>query len=235
MQNKNDIFNELLGISRLMTEINSKNDLYEVPANYFESFAGSVMSRIKTMDSGPVKNETEMLPPIISGIDKKKLPYNVPENYFETFPEKILAEIKTEQAKDASEELAILSPLLSKADKKIPFVAPEGYFNDLSENLVTGMKAITSGKDESENMHPLMSDLKNKSTYTIPVEYFNYLPDTILNKIKTQQPAKIVSFKTSRPWLRYAIAAAVTGVVLTIGLLTFNNKTTDDPTTGLSK
>ena len=236
MQNRNDIFNELLGISRLMTEINSKNNLYEVPAGYFESFADTVMNRIKTTDSNPAKNETESLSPVISGIDKKKSLYNVPENYFETFPEKILARIKAEQAKDASEELAMLSPLLSKAGKKTPFATPEGYFNELSDNLVSGAKAISFVKDELETVHPLMSDLKNKSTYTVPEEYFNHLADTILHKAKNQQPAKIVSFKKVKTFLKYSVAAAVTGMVITIGLLTFNTKTTvEDPATGLLK
>src|SRR5882672_10209255 len=102
MQNRNDIFNELLEISRLMTEINSKNNLYEVPAGYFESFADAVMNRIKTTDSSPAKNEMALISPVIAGIDKKKFLYNISESYFETFPEKILARIKAEEAKDAS-------------------------------------------------------------------------------------------------------------------------------------
>ena len=237
MQNRNDILNELLEISRLMAETDNKNKLYEVPVNYFESFADSVIFRIKNSGEGSIKTEMEMLSSIIAGIDKKKLTYNIPENYFETFPEKILAQLNAAHAKDASEELAMLSPLLSKADKKNPFTAPQGYFSELSENLVSGLNAVTFAKDELTALHPLISDLKNKSTYTVPVAYFDGLPEAILHKIKSQQPARIVSFKKSSSWLKYAVAAAVTGIIFTIGVLTFNNKTisVDDPTTGLSK
>jgi len=235
MQNRNDIYNELLEISRLMTEVNSKINLYEVPAGYFESFAEMVMNRIKTADAS-AKNEMEMLSPMLSGIDKKKFTYKIPENYFESFPEKILAKVKAGREQDASEELAMLSPLLSKADKKNPFTTPDGYFDELSDNLVGGMNAITFVKDELEVLHPLMNDLKNKSTYTVPKDYFNQLAETILHKVKRQEPAKIVSFEKSRSLLKYAVAAAVTAIVLTIGLLTFNTKSvTDDPATGLSK
>jgi hypothetical protein len=235
MQNRNDIYNELLEISRLMTEVNSKINLYEVPAGYFESFAEMVMNRIKTADAS-AKNEMEMLSPILSGIDKKKFTYNIPGNYFESFPEKILSKIKAGHEQDASEELAMLSPLLSKTDKKNPFTTPDGYFDELSDNLVGGMNAVTFVKDELEVLHPLMGDLKNKSTYAVPKDYFNQLAETILYKAKRQKSAKIVSFDKSRLLLKYAVAAAVTGIVLTIGLLTFNSKSTaDDPATGLLK
>jgi hypothetical protein len=237
MQNRNDILNELLEISRLMAETDNRNKLYEVPVNYFESFADSVIFRIKNATQESVKTEMGMLSTIIAGIDKKKLTYSIPDNYFETFSEKILARLKVEHAKDASEELAMLSPLLSKADKKNPFTAPEGYFSELSENLVSGLNAVTFAKDELATLHPLINDLKNKSTYTVPVAYFDELSEAVLHKIKKQQPAKIVSFKKSSSWLKYAVAAAVTGIIFTIGVLTFNNKTatTDDPATGLSK
>ena len=69
MQNRNDIFNELLEISRLMAETDNKNKLYEVPVDYFESFADSVIFRIKNVAAGSVKDEMGMLSPIIAGID----------------------------------------------------------------------------------------------------------------------------------------------------------------------
>ncbi|MBS1599757.1 MAG: hypothetical protein JST75_16140 [Bacteroidetes bacterium] len=219
-----------------MTEMDNKNSLYEVPVNYFESFADTVMNRIKNADAVLLENEAAIISPIFSGIDKKKSIYSIPENYFDGLPEKILARIKALSSSDASEELAILSPLLSKADKKNPYKAPEGFFSELSENLVSGMKAISFVSHELETLHPLMNDLKNKNTYSVPEEYFNQLPEAILQKIKNQQPARIVSFRKRTAWMKYAVAAAVTGIIFTVGILTFNNKvSTEDPTTGLSK
>ncbi len=72
MQNRNDILNELLEISRLMAESDNKASLYEVPANYFESFAGLIMVRIKN-SSGSMLREIELLSPTISAIEKTKM------------------------------------------------------------------------------------------------------------------------------------------------------------------
>lgn len=235
MQNKNDIYKELLEISQLMAATDNKNNLYQVPANYFESFSDMLMLRIKGVATESAGTEIGLLSSIISSIDKKKSIYQVPENYFENFPEKILAKIKSEAAQDASEELAMLSPLLSKSGKKNPYTIPEGFFNELSDNLVSEVKAVSFVQDELENINPLLSDLKKKETYEVPQGYFNQLPEAILLKIKNQQTAKIVEFKKGISWLKYAVAAAITGIIFTIGILTFNNKTgVEEPTAGLS-
>jgi len=235
MQNRNDIYKELLEISQLMAETDNKNNLYQVPANYFESFSDMLMLRIKNATSESAGTEMAFLSSIISGIDKKKSIYEVPENYFENFPVKILAKVKAEVAQDASEELAMLSPLLSKASKKNPYTIPEGFFSELSDNLVSEVKAISFVQDELENINPLLTDLKTKETYEVPEGYFNQFPEAILFKIKNQQPAKIVEFKKGISWMKYAVAAAVAGIIFTIGILTFNNKTgVEESTAGLS-
>jgi len=236
MQNRNDISKELLEISRLVAEIDSKKNLYEVPVNYFESLADAVILRIKNAGESAEK-EIAALSVVISGIDKGKATYRIPENYFESFAEKMLSIVKAEQATDASEELAMLSPLLSKADKKNPYTAPEGFFNELPSNLVAGMKAVSFVQDELEAISPVIAGLKNKSTYTAPEGYFDHLSETILSKIKTQSPAKVISLKKNRSWMRYAVAAAVTGIIFTVGVLTFNNNASsvDEATAGLSK
>ena len=238
MQNRKDISNELLEISQLMAEMEAPKNPFEVPAGYFESLPGRIMERIKTAYSGELKNEIEALSPLLSRLEKNNVPYAVPDNYFENFPEKLLSRIKAEKAKDVVEELSLLCPLLSQADKKNPFSTPDGYFNELSDNLVEGVKAIEFVKDELENISPLMGGLSKKNVYTVPIEYFDTLAENILQRIKrSEQTAKIISFKKSRPWLKYAVAAVLTGVILTIGFLTFNkqNKTTDDPVAGLAK
>ena len=236
MQNRNDIYKELLEISELIAETDKKASLYEVPSNYFESFADTVMFKIKNAGALSAEHEIASLSPVVASIDKKKSIYDVPENYFENFPEKILGRIKAEHAKDVSEELSMLSPLLSKAGKKNPYTVPEDFFNELSENMISGMKAVSFVKDELETLHPLMSDLRNKNTYTVPDGYFDQLPQMILHRVKKQEPAKVVSLKQNKSWLKYAVAAAVTGVVFTIGILTFNNKpVAEDPATSLAK
>jgi len=240
MQNRKDISNELLEISQLIAEIDAPKNPFEVPSGYFESLPDRIMEKLKTTYTGSVKNELEVLSPVISQIEKNNISHNIPENYFESFPEKLLSRIKADEATSASEELSILSPLLSQADKKNPFSTPSGYFNELSDNLVEGVKAIEFVKDELEQLSPLMGGLSKKNVYTVPGEYFDTLAENILQRIKhSQEKAKVISFRKNKPWLKYAIAAALTGVILTIGFFTFNNnkqnKTTEDPIAALSK
>ncbi len=220
-----------------MTEMDNKKNLYEVPENYFESLADVVLFRIKNADRLSAEKEIASLSPIVSEIDNRNRVYNIPEDYFESFAEKLLVKIKSAQTSDASEELAMLSPLLSKASKKNPYTAPDGFFNELPGNLVAGMKAGSFMQDETETTHPFLADVKDKTTYTAPDGYFDLLPEAILAKIKTQAPAKIISLKKNRPWIRYAIAAAVTGIIFTVGMLTFNNnnQSIEEPTAGLTK
>jgi len=238
MQNRKDISSELLEISQLIAEINVSKNPFEVPSGYFELLPDRIMERIKTAYAGSVKNELEALSPVISQIEKNNITYVVPENYFESFPGLLLSRIKAEDATSVSEELSILSPLLSRADKKNPFSTPSGYFNELSDNLVEGVKAIEFVKDELEQLSPLMGGLSKKNVYTVPGEYFDTLAENILQRIKhAQEKAKVVAFRKNRPWLKYAIAATLTGIILTIGFFTFNkqNKTTEDPLAALSK
>ena len=238
MQNKNEILSELLEISQLIAEINRENNLYEVPSGYFGSLADKILAHIKTSGLA-AKNELEALSPVLSRIDKKNV-FTVTENYFEGLPEKILTRLKAANANDASEELAILSPLLSQLDKKIPFSAPKGYFDDLSDNLVVGMQAVEFVNDELKNLSPLMGSISNENVYEVPEGYFNNLAENILQKIKgPQQEAKIISFRKRKAWLKYAVAASVTGILLTVGFLTFNKQNTTttivDPAAGISK
>jgi len=240
MQESNQISNELLEISRLIAGIDRKNRLFELPSGYFETFADGLMARIKNESVQSVKTELETLSPLISQLEKKNV-FSIPENYFESFPEKLLIRLKAEQAKDAAEELSILSPLLSQINKKTPFSTPAGFFEELPDNLIHGMKAVELVNDELENLSPMMSSLRNKQPYTVPVGYFDGLVENVLFRLKTEeknQPAKVVAFKKRRQWLRYAVAAAVAGVILTFGIIKFNRQTTvqiDDPSSGLSK
>ncbi len=179
--------------------------------------------------------------PFLNQIDKKNVLSNVPENYFENFPEKVLSRIKAAETDNASEEIAILSPLLSKLDKKIPFSTPAGYFSELSDNLVGGMKAVDFVKDELENFSPVLRGIGNENVYKVPDGYFDHLAENILQKINQPQPgAKVISFKKRKSFMRYAVAAAVAGVILTIGVVNLNKPnitttTIDDPAIGLSK
>jgi hypothetical protein len=59
-----------------------------------------------------------------------------------------------------------------------------------------------------------MTGLKNKQVYEAPADYFEALPGQVMDRVKKMnEPAKVVSIGIGRKLMRYAVAAAVIGVV----------------------
>jgi len=230
VKNENYILNELNQLSSVVAGISRKN-LFEVPENYFEEFAGKVLFRIKSIQID------EELP---SSLINKSTPFtSPPANYFESFAEKMMNRIKAESGNSVDEELAILSPMLSKIKRVTPFSVPQGYFEELSDNVLESAKAIDFVNDGLENLSPLMRDLKNKNTYTTPLGYFENFSDSVLSKIKNEpKKAKVISITNRKTWLKFAAAAIVVGMISTIGFY-FLNKSSQpvntDPIAALSK
>ena len=185
---------------------------YRVPQNYFRDFPGQILAI--------VKDEKASL--ILQGASSN--PYQVPYGYFENFASQIISRIKAQDNLSAKEELESLSPLLSKLDKKVPFSMPAGYFDDLSETVMAGTKAIEFVNEELENLSPVMTGLKTANVYTVPKEYFEDLPSVILAKAKLQQPARVVQMNFRKNVLKYAAAAIVTGIIIIGGLLFLNRQ-----------
>ena len=211
--------NELREISPKVAEIGLVNP-YTVPAGYFEGLAEIILQRVQHGDE------------IATVIDiTRNNPYEVPKNYFETLPEILLKKVKAQNTDSAKEELEVLSPLLSQIGKKTPFSTPAGYFDELTDNAVAGAKAIDFVNDELENLSPVMNGLKEKKVYEVPAGYFNNLPAQILDKVKTQQPAKVVSMSFGRKVMKYAVAAVVAGIIVIGGWLYIGNdkRATDLP------
>jgi hypothetical protein len=226
VEREKDISDELRLISPVVDSI-SLDTPYGVPDGYFDGFPASVLSLIKAEERlGRLRG----LPT-----------YTVPEGYFDGFAQKMLARIRAgaAQAPDAATqtsqaELEQISPLLSKMNKKTPFQAPEGYFSELLTNVVSGVKAIEFVNDELELQLDGPSalatpGLKNKPAYLAPEGYFDNLADAILERARMQQPAmastaKVISMHGRRNWWKYSAAAAVAGLVITIGSLGIFNK-----------
>lgn len=179
----------------------SRDPVFKAPDGYFDNFAEILLNRIK---AGPATETGQ-----------------TPEN-------------------NSREELASLSPLLSGIAKKTTFQAPEGYFSELAAGIVSGVKAIEFVNDELEEPASLLAGLKDKQTYQAPEGYFDLLAVTILKKAKltgagqeqdaskppANRPSSVVlgsaqtiSIKRnkSKSWIRYAAAAAVTGLILVAG------------------
>lgn len=223
MENRNIILNELKAISPVLAEAGFRN-VYEVPAGYFEALPGRMLGLVK----GAEGEDSPVLPA------KKDNPYQVPQGYFDNFAASLLQRIKASEAKSAQEELETLSPLLSGLGKKMPFSTPENFFEELSENAVSGAKAIDFVNVELENLSPLMSSLKDKQVYEAPAGYFDQLPEQVLQKVKSQ-PAKVVSMNFTRKVVRYAAAAVVAGLIVTAAWLYIGNGNTGKNIAGIEQ
>jgi len=240
MNKSGNILNELQSISPEVARINGQLP-YEVPAGYFEGLAAQILERIKAEETAlpivlqgvrvnpfivpagyfehlpeqvlqRVKAGEEVMAPVLQGASTN--PYTVPMGYFEQFPDMLLKRIKAAEAATVQDEIAALSPLLSGLNKKMPFHTPEGYFTDLTDNAVSGAKAIDFVNEELENLSPVMASLRGKQVYEVPVGYFDQLPGQLLDRARAvQQPAKVVSISFGRKVMRYAVAAAVVGMV----------------------
>ena len=233
MKNINEIVNELGGISPSVAAIPRGEAPYAVPSGYFEAFADKLMERIKSGRDA----ELGVLSPLLSQLSKKNAG-EVPPEYFERFPERVVSRIRALGANSASKELELLSPLLSGLDKNPPFSLPPGYFKELSANVVAGMRAVEFVRDELEDTPALLGGLNEKETYQVPAGYFESLPEKIVQRLGgARQPARVVSLTKAGSWIRYAVAAAVVGLILTGSLLYFNrnNGGAEDPASGLVK
>lgn len=240
MKKANDISKELLEISELLGKMTRVNFVYEVPEGYFENLPEHIMNRLMGIQSAlQVGDELKVLSTLLSQSEKIN-PYKTPEGYFFQFPAEMMQILRSSSAPDlnAKEELEGLSPLLSQLDKKNPYTAPPGYFSELPENLAGSLGAVSFVKEELEHFSPLSDKLRNEKTYSVPEGYFDGLAAQVLAKIKSEpSEARLVPMRKKRTWMRYAVAATVTGITLTVGILIYQTpkKTVDDPAVGLTK
>ena len=145
--------------------------------------------------------------------------YSVPTGYFDGLAEQVLRRIRALDAENAVDELACLSPLLSKLSKDMPYTVPAGYFEEMETSLISSVSTGSqSAKEELETLSPLLSGLKKELPYSVPVGYFESLGE---NRASAKTETKIVSLG-SRKWIRFAAAAVVTGIIVTIGFLYFS-------------
>ncbi|MEO5681945.1 MAG: hypothetical protein ABIQ88_04845 [Chitinophagaceae bacterium] len=222
MENSNPILNELKALSPVVAAI-GQQPTYIVPQGYFDGLAMQLMLRIAVEE----KTGTE---PVIH-ISKENV-YELPQDYFEGLAGTIMNRIKAEETKNPKEELELLSPLLGQVGRKMPFATPDGYFNDIADNLIAGVKAIDFVNEELENLSPTMNGLKNKQVYEVPAGYFETSANVFLEKAKQQQPAKLISMGADRKIMRYAAAAVIAGLVVLAGFMYSGNS---KPQTGTSQ
>jgi hypothetical protein len=212
MNVKNDISEELRSLSALVATI-SRESPYRAPEGYFLNFPSAVLERVQPG-----------LPRVAGLSSDKPLTFNVPEGYFEGFAQQVLDQIKaggtgriksgesngSAHSFDGSapsagrEEEDMIPAILLKAGKGMPYSVPEGYFETLS---------------------PILAVAKDKNPYLVPAGYFDGLADEIKDELRKtaaghrHSKAKVIGFGKPVRWMKYAAAAVVAGLIVTVGWL----------------
>lgn len=210
MNVKNDISEELRSLSALVATI-SRETPYRAPEGYFLSFPEAVLASVREV-------------PQVAGLgEDKPLTFSVPQGYFEGFAQQMLNRIKAGAGKPGSStgddamtnlgtitgtgtEEDVLPAILLQAGRRTPYSVPEGYFEGLS---------------------PIMAVLKDKNPYLVPEGYFGTLADEVISKTaeRSRSKAKVVGFGRRMSWMKYAAAAVVAGLIVTVGWLRWHPNT----------
>jgi hypothetical protein len=200
MKNSIDILNELKELSPTLAAMEKVN-VFTVPASYFEYIGADVLMRIEK-ENGFGTNTTA----------------DVPADYFDTLAASILTKIKTQE----NEETALSSELIS-IQQKNTFEVPQGYFDTLADTVLAKIKTTETedAATEIRALSPMLYSIQNQHVFEVPQGYFKNLSSEILDKVVVQ--AKVVTMqKRSSSFIKYAVAAAFTGV-MALGIFKFTS------------
>ena len=158
-----------------------------------------------------ILNEIKALSPFLAGIEKLNV-FTVPEGYFNFFSDDVLAILKEENSN-------------IKFGNVIHFTTnvPQGYFDSLAETVLARVKEQQEVADLNElrTLSPMLYSIQNENVFTVPQGYFETLSDNINNKIKPQRSKVITIGKRSNTFIKYAVAAAFTGM-MALGVFKFS-------------
>lgn len=142
-------------------------------------------------------------------------PFSVPNDYFNTLPGTILNQVKaTDHTQDAD-----LPGFLNTEDlKQVPYKVPAGYF-DLVAGHVLAKLEQNAAIDQS---------LKNNNQQEVPAGYFDALADHIMTRIKASETPVVSLPLRKKSWMKYAVAAAVTGLVALGSIVYFTSVPADN-------
>jgi hypothetical protein len=146
MAQRHNILQELQELQSSLVNVTAEN-VYLVPAGYFEGLAEEVLKRIKALEAENPGDELNYLSPLLSSISKK-MPYSVPAGFFNELEERIDQVAKNENELTPTEELAMLSPLLSGMKKEMPYTVPQNYFENITPAVQPRAKVVSITKQE---------------------------------------------------------------------------------------
>ncbi|HVU54446.1 MAG TPA: hypothetical protein VHD83_05295 [Puia sp.] len=214
MQRSQEILNELEQLSMVVAGI-SRQSPFQAPEGYFSEFPGKMLARLNQDTIEEAHTPDWGKNPAMS----------VPDGYFEGFASRMMDKIRaragesiipgpradTSPVPTGADEH---SPVLSRIGKNMPYQVPEGYFE-------TSIPSAT------------LLALKDKTVYEVPEGYFETLAAIVVARVQPagKQTGKLISMSGSRKsaWWKYAAAAAITGVILTLGWLRLQTPSKDQP------
>ncbi len=136
---------------------------------------------------------------------KLPLPFVVPTGYFNALSATIINTVNNQ------DELLSIAPTLTQANKKQhTYTVPDDYFNTLANNVLAGIQST------AENTLPIKS-----TSATVPAGYFDSLANNILTKIKETETPVVVLQPRKKTWIKYAVAAAIIGLIALTGIRYF--------------
>ncbi|HVZ95877.1 MAG TPA: hypothetical protein VG847_03305 [Chitinophagaceae bacterium] len=197
-----------------------KTNIHEVPAGYFEGLSDSIMTKIRATYPENFQEEEEKIPSLLHGL-RNINPFVTPENYFDSLGETILARAKSNATVD--EEQPEISPLLQSLKQVNIFSVPVNYFETLSDSIA-GKLALDdpeTAEQEIRRISPLLYSIQDANVFTVPYGYFSSLAENIIKKVQPA-PAKVIQMHSKRSWVRYAVAAAITGLIAFGSVRLFN-------------
>ncbi|MEO7312753.1 MAG: hypothetical protein ABIX01_20385 [Chitinophagaceae bacterium] len=192
MSNRINILKELESIAPLLVNA-PMNMPYTTPEAYFETFPAEILNQLGL-------DENHALAPHIVAVSKEN-PYHLPVGYFDGLAHAVLEKIyKHENAA----------------------TVPEGYFSSLSDILLGKVRGIEVN-EELEDLAPLLNTIDKRPVNFVPQGYFENLAAVPEEEVTAIQEIKVVSInKKKTNWLKYAVAACFTGVIVFTAIKVIN-------------
>ena len=154
--------------------------------------------------------ETEMLQ---TGI---KLPYVVAEGYFDNFSANVLKGLTKEEA-------------LLQAIRVPNYNVPNGYFDDLSNQIFARVNSLKSNDDDELTLiAPVFNTISKELPYQVPDNYFERIEIAQNVVEKETKVAKIISIAKYKSWIRVAVAASIIGILVAGATIFSINKHSKD-------
>lgn len=154
-----------------------------------------------------------------------------------------------ERIKEIEAELSGIAPILGENGITVqPYRVPAGYFEHFAESLLVKIRMDADDPDaEIQAISPLLAGLNRNAPYQVPDGYFDAFRvqkekqeavpavEIIATEPAKMKPAaRVIPLHSVRPYLKYAAAAVVTGVIAGAAFLTLHNKNSPDPLNSLT-